>query len=157
MTIHHCIGPTPDHGVYRGMSEAIRVASVFLDDPEIAPKEIDVFSPTHIFQADSDEKRCITSCVLKSKPVYLFLPTDMVAEPVDASRLETPLDFTPPSDPTTENEVVGQILEAIYSAKNPMILADVITARFHCTPEVRKLVDICQFPVSPTPLCEISC
>jgi len=73
----------------------------------------------------------------------------MVAEPVDASRLETPLDFTPPSDSSVEKEVIGQILEAIYTSKNPVLLADVITARFHCTPEVRKLVDITQFPVSP--------
>ena len=54
MTIHHCIGPSPDHSVYRGMSEPVRVASVFLDDPEIAPKEIDVCLPT-IFQAVTDD------------------------------------------------------------------------------------------------------
>jgi hypothetical protein len=41
--IHHCIGPNPDHGVYRGMSEAVRVASTFLINPSIAPEEIDVY------------------------------------------------------------------------------------------------------------------
>lgn len=41
--IHHCIGPNPDHGVYRGMSEAVRVASTFLTDPSVAPEEIDVY------------------------------------------------------------------------------------------------------------------
>lgn len=40
--IHHCIGPNPDHGVYRGMSEAVRVASTFLTDLSSAPEEIDV-------------------------------------------------------------------------------------------------------------------
>jgi hypothetical protein len=40
--IHHCIGPNPDHGIYRGMSEAVRVASTFLDDLSIATEEIDV-------------------------------------------------------------------------------------------------------------------
>ena len=40
--IHHCIGPNPDHGVYRGMSEAVRVASTFLNDPSTAAEEIDV-------------------------------------------------------------------------------------------------------------------
>lgn len=40
--------------MYRGMSEPVRVASVFLDDPEIAPKEIDVCLPT-IFQAVTDD------------------------------------------------------------------------------------------------------
>jgi hypothetical protein len=41
--IHHCIGPNPEHGVYRGMSEPIRAASTFLSDPSVAPDEIDVF------------------------------------------------------------------------------------------------------------------
>ena len=43
MMIHHCIGPNPDHGVYRGMSEAVRVASTFINDPATAAQEIDVF------------------------------------------------------------------------------------------------------------------
>jgi len=42
MMIHHCIGPNPDHGVYRGMSEPIRAASTFLSDMSIAAEEIDV-------------------------------------------------------------------------------------------------------------------
>jgi len=42
MMIHHCIGPNPDHGVYRGMSEAVRVASTFINDPATAAQEIDV-------------------------------------------------------------------------------------------------------------------
>jgi pyruvate decarboxylase len=72
----------------------------------------------------------------------------MVGEPLDAKRLETPLDLTPPHSDAAENEVVKKILEEIYNSKNPMILADVLTARFHSTPEVRKLVEITQFPVS---------
>lgn len=87
------------------------------------------------------------ACVIKSKPVYIFLPFDMVDEPVDADRLDTPLDLSPPRNVLVEEEVVTKILEAVYNAKNPMILADVLTARFHCTPEVRQLVDISQFPV----------
>jgi pyruvate decarboxylase len=74
---------------------------------------------------------------------------DMVSEEVDADRLETPLNLTPPSDEKVENELVEKILEAVYSAKNPMILVDVLTARFHCTPHVRKLVDMTHFPVPP--------
>jgi pyruvate decarboxylase len=42
MMIHHCIGPNPDHGVYRGMSEPVRAASTFLSDMSIAAEEIDV-------------------------------------------------------------------------------------------------------------------
>jgi pyruvate decarboxylase len=71
----------------------------------------------------------------------------MVSEQVDGERLNTPLDLTPPRDEATEKEVVQKILDALYSAKNPMILVDVLTARFHCTPEVRKLVDLTRFPV----------
>jgi len=72
----------------------------------------------------------------------------MVSEPLDATRLEKPLDLTPPRKESVEEDLVQKILGAIYSAKNPMILADVITARFQCVPLVRKLVDITQFPVS---------
>jgi hypothetical protein len=42
--IHHCIGPNPEHGVYRDVSESVRAAAAFLNDPETAPKEIDVSS-----------------------------------------------------------------------------------------------------------------
>lgn len=74
----------------------------------------------------------------------------MVGEEVDASRLETPLDLAPPKDAALEKELVHKILEATYEAKNPIIIADVLTARFHCTPEVRELVEITNFPVSPS-------
>jgi pyruvate decarboxylase len=76
---------------------------------------------------------------------------DMVAEKVDAKRLDTPLDFTPLSDKAVEDDLVQKILEAVYAAKNPMVLVDVLTARFHCTPHVRKLVDMTNFPVYPLP------
>lgn len=72
----------------------------------------------------------------------------MVAAPLDATRLETPLHLTPPTNSHLEHEVISKIVDAIYNAMNPMILVDVLTARFHCTPEVRKLVDVTQFPVS---------
>jgi hypothetical protein len=42
LMIHHCIGPEPDHGVYRGMSEPVRAASTFINDPAVAAEEIDV-------------------------------------------------------------------------------------------------------------------
>jgi len=71
----------------------------------------------------------------------------MVSEPLDARRLETPLNLTPPTTAEIENELVEKIVQAVYSATNPVILVDVLTARFHCTPEVRTLVDITQFPV----------
>jgi len=80
--------------------------------------------------------------------VYIFLPLDMVSEPLDAKRLEKPLDLRPPRKESVEEDLVQKILDAMYSAKNPMILVDVITSRFHCTPEVRKLVDVTHFPVS---------
>jgi pyruvate decarboxylase len=77
----------------------------------------------------------------------------MVHKHVDGTHLDTPLDFTPLSNEAVEVELVAKILEAVYSAKNPMILVDVLTARFHCTPFVRKLVELTNFPVpiSTTP------
>jgi pyruvate decarboxylase len=85
--------------------------------------------------------------VLESKPVYIFLPLDMVSEPVDAKRLETHLNLAPPKDDEVEDDLVTKILDALYAAKNPMILVDILTARFHCTPEVRQLIEITQLPV----------
>jgi pyruvate decarboxylase len=74
---------------------------------------------------------------------------DMISEQVDAKSLDTPLHLAPQSDKAAEDELVGKILDAMYSAKNPMILVDVLTTRFHCTPQVRKLVEMTHFPVSP--------
>jgi pyruvate decarboxylase len=95
----------------------------------------------------TDGQRVITTCVVKSKPVVIFLPYDIVSQPVDAARLKTPLGLIPPRDEIVEDEVVLKILEAIYSARRPMILADVLTSRFHSISQVRELVKVTQFPV----------
>ena len=65
--IHHCIGPNPDHGVYRGMSEAVRVASTFLTDPSTAPEEIDV----HLF-GNSDNVRELLWLVSSSRSLCIY-------------------------------------------------------------------------------------
>jgi pyruvate decarboxylase len=86
--------------------------------------------------------------MIKSQPVYIFLPLDIVSQPVDASRLSTPLDLSHIKDDKVEDELVSQIAQAVLSAKKPVILADVFTSRFQCTQEVRQLVEVTQFPVT---------
>jgi TPP-dependent 2-oxoacid decarboxylase len=67
--IHHCIGPEPDHGVYRGMSEAVRAASTFINDPAVAAEEIDVRYHVTRLIAESHHDMCFeikTSVYLSS-------------------------------------------------------------------------------------------
>ena len=57
--IHHCIGPNPDHGVYRSMSEPVRAASAFLSDMSVAAEEIDVHHDGDILIVESHHNVCL--------------------------------------------------------------------------------------------------
>ncbi|KAF3929001.1 hypothetical protein ABW19_dt0208322 [Dactylella cylindrospora] len=126
--IHHTLEANPDHGAYRGMSEPIRAASAFLDDEATMASEID---------------RVLIAAMKTRLPVFLFVPTDVVDTPLNATRLETPLDITHrTSDPKVEDKIVEKIIKAIEQSKAPCILADVLAKRHAATEQVRQLMKL---------------
>lgn len=127
-----------DHMIYVGMSEPIRKTHAVLNDEATMAQEID---------------RVIEEGVRSRLPVFLYVPTDVVGVPLDARRLETPLNTTVKnSNPQAEDRVVQNVLELIKASSKPAILADVLTIRHGGQELTRKLVELTHFPSYSTPL-----
>jgi pyruvate decarboxylase len=114
MLLHHTLG-NGDFNVFKNMSAQVSVAVADLSNPQTAAELID---------------DAITKCWLHSRPVYIWLPTDVVQKKVDGRRLKTPLDLTyKPNDEEREVYVTEAILRHLKHAKNPMVLVDACAAR----------------------------
>ncbi|KAG8630449.1 hypothetical protein KVT40_002068 [Elsinoe batatas] len=135
LMIHHSIGFDPDHQIFNTASKRFRVAEAELWDVEQAPAEID---------------RVIRECILKSGPVYIFIPLDPADEHVSADLLKTPLDLSPPTSEeikTTAESAAKAIGEAILASKNPVIFVDGLLMRHNAVNEARELIRTLGFPV----------
>ncbi|CZR47383.1 putative PDC1-Pyruvate decarboxylase, isozyme 1 [Fusarium proliferatum ET1] len=135
--IHHTFEPNMDHTIYMQMSAPIRKSHAFLVDEETLTADID---------------RAIEDCVKSRLPVYIFIPMDVPSLPVPLSALDRPLDLEIKNDEEIESEILDKILNAVSHAKNPSILADVLTIRHGGRELVRELADLTRFPTFSCPL-----
>lgn len=137
LLLHHTLG-NGDFTVYERMSRAISETTVILNDPHTAAQEID---------------RVLRICYIRARPVYIGVPTDIAFEKIPAVPLKKPLDLSlHPNDAKTEAEVVAEIKEHLYKAKNPIILADACTIRHRVVNEVRELMDKTNLPTFVSPM-----
>lgn len=137
MLLHHTLG-NGDFNVFSNMSRNIACDVAKLNDPATIAQQID-----HALQ----------QCFVKSRPVYIMLPTDMVEAVVDGARLATPLDLSNrPNEPESEAAVVELVLEQLRKAKSPTILVDACAIRHRVVDEVNKFVDKTQLPFYVTPM-----
>ncbi|KAF2449792.1 pyruvate decarboxylase [Karstenula rhodostoma CBS 690.94] len=132
LMIHHSIGQRPDHQQYNKASVPLRFAAAELWDVETAPGEID---------------RVVRECVVKSGPVYIFLPLDLSAEMVDAGLLDRPIDLGPSVHEGNQGEAVEAITQAFAEAKHPVLLVDILTRRFGAVEQTRQLARKLGVPV----------
>ena len=103
--LHHTLG-NGDFTVFSRMSKEISCAVSMLNSQHEAAMLID---------------NAIRECYLKSRPVYISLPSDMVTKKVDGDRLNTPLDLEyPQNDQEAEDYVVDVVLKYLHAAKNPV-------------------------------------
>ena len=136
--VHHTLEPGMDHKIYIGMSDQVRRTHTVLTNEETMAQEID---------------RVIEEGARSMLPVFIYVPTDVVGIPLDASRLDTPLNTeTKNPDAAVEDRVVQEVLTLIRSSSNPAILADVLAIRHGARELTRKLVDLTQFPSYSTPM-----
>jgi pyruvate decarboxylase len=136
--VHHTLEPGMDHKIYIGMSDPVRRTHTVLTNEETMAQEID---------------RVIEEGARSMLPVFIYVPTDVVGVPLDASRLDTPLHTeTKNPDAAVEDRVVQEVLTLIRSSSNPAILADVLAIRHGARELTRKLVDLTQFPSYSTPM-----
>ncbi|AMD18659.1 HBL243Cp [Eremothecium sinecaudum] len=137
LLLHHTLG-NGDFTVFHRMSANISETTAVLTDITSAPSEID---------------RCIRTCYITQRPVYLGLPANLVDLMVPASLLSTPIDLSlKPNDAEAEAEVVESVLQMIANAKNPVILSDACASRHDVKAETKKLIDATQFPAFVTPM-----
>lgn len=95
----------------------------------------------------------LRECWIRSRPVYLMLPTDMVTRKVEGERLATPINLAPSrNDPDREDYVVDVVLKYLHAAKNPIILVDACAIRHRVLGEVHDLIEKTKLPVFVTPM-----
>lgn len=95
----------------------------------------------------------LQQCWLKSRPVYITLPTDIVQKKVEGKRLETPIDLHyPTNNPDKEDYVVEVVLKYLLAAKNPIILVDACAVRHRVLEEVHDFIEKTGLPVFVTPM-----
>lgn len=137
MLLHHTLG-NGDFNVFANMSAQVSCEVAKLNNPAEIATQID---------------HALRTCWLRSRPVYIMLPTDMVQVKVEGARLETPIDMSEPkNDPEAEDFVVSEVLKNLTAAKNPVILVDACAIRHRVIDEVHELVDKTNLPVFVTPM-----
>lgn len=132
MMIHHSIGFSPDHQLFNKAAQGFRCAAAELQDEKGAPEEID---------------RVLRECFVKSRPVYIFFPIDLVDKPVPAEALKTPLVLESPEDAKSVDEAAQAVLTALYAGKSPAVFVDCLVHRYGAVAEIKELVDKLAIPV----------
>lgn len=137
LLLHHTLG-NGDFNVFKNMSSSISCYVAKLNQPNQIAHEIDT---------------AIRECWVRSKPVYIMLPSDMISEKVEGTRLRSPIDLSdPPNDPEKEAYVVDVILKYLYAARNPIVLVDACAIRHRVVGEVHRLLDKTNLPAFVAPM-----
>jgi pyruvate decarboxylase len=137
MLLHHTLG-NGDFNAFANMSADISCDVAKLNNPAEIANQID---------------HALRQCWIKSRPIYIMLPTDMVQTKIEGARLQTPIDLSEPeNEPEKEDYVVDVVLKYLRAAKNPIILADACAIRHRVLNEVHDLVNKTKLPVFVTPM-----
>ncbi|KAH6653746.1 thiamine diphosphate-binding protein [Truncatella angustata] len=137
MLLHHTLG-NGDFSVFSEMSKSVSVEIAKLNNPAEIAAQID---------------HALRECYLKSRPVYIMWPTDMVTIKVEGARLDTPIDLEEAKNEVErEDYVVDVILKYLHQAKNPVLLVDACAIRHRVLNEVHALIEKTQIPVFVTPM-----
>ncbi|BAE57811.1 thiamine pyrophosphate-requiring enzyme [Aspergillus flavus] len=137
MLLHHTLG-NGDFNVFTRMSADISCTLGCLNSTHEVATLID---------------NAIRECWIRSRPVYISLPTDMVTKKIEGERLDTPLDLSlPPNDPEKEDYVVDVVLKYLHAAKKPVILVDACAIRHRVLDEVHEFVEKSGLPTFVAPM-----
>ncbi|KAF2429566.1 pyruvate decarboxylase [Tothia fuscella] len=137
MLLHHTLG-NGDFTVFEKISSNISCAMAMVNDANSAASLID---------------HAVKECWLKSRPVYISLPTDMVQKKVEGARLKEPLDLSfPANEEEKEDYVVSVVLKYLKEAKNPVVLVDACAIRHRALDETHAFIKKSGLPVFVTPM-----
>ncbi|KAG7143787.1 Pyruvate decarboxylase like protein [Verticillium longisporum] len=135
LLIHH----TFNDGEYRrfaAMHAHVTVAQACLTDPRTSAEQID---------------DVLRQCLLYSRPVYIEVPVDMVAKPLSASRLESPVEVPQGEQDAEQNGVLETVLQKIYDAKKPVIFVDGESRPLGICKQAEQIVEGTKWPTWTTP------
>ncbi|KAF2025159.1 thiamine pyrophosphate enzyme [Setomelanomma holmii] len=117
------------------MYERVTVAQTCLDDANCAAEEVD---------------RVLRECLVKSRPVYIGVPVDLVGVQISRARLEISIKIPETVETPATTEAISQVLERIYAAKNPVILFDGECRALGITKDVHSLIESTEWPTWTT-------
>jgi len=130
--LHHMVR---DFSTQRDVFEKITVASVILDDPHTAEREID---------------RALKALMQFKRPIYLEIPRDLVLTPVHVASTEPPKATSCPSDPAALKEAVAEVRGLLSGSERPVILSGAEIHRFGLQDELTELVEHMNVPIATT-------
>ncbi|KAH6693815.1 pyruvate decarboxylase [Plectosphaerella plurivora] len=137
MLLHHTLG-NGDFNVFANMSAGVSCDVAKLNNPAEIANQID---------------HAIRECWLKSRPVYVMLPTDMVQQKIEGARLDKPIELNDAAnDPAKEDYVVDVILKYLHAAEKPVVLVDACAIRHRALDETHALLEKAKIPVFVTPM-----
>ena len=130
--LHHMVR---DFSTQRDVFEKVTVASVVLDDPHTAEREID---------------RALQALLQYKRPIYLEIPRDLVLVPVSVASTEPPKASACQSDPAALKEAVAEVRGLLSGSERPVILAGAEIHRFGLHAELTQLVEHMHAPIATT-------
>ncbi|RHZ43750.1 alpha-keto acid decarboxylase family protein [Aspergillus thermomutatus] len=137
MLLHHTLG-NGDYNVFARMSAGISTTVGRLNDTHEVATLID---------------NAIRECWIRSRPVYITLPTDMINKKIEGERLKTPIDLSlPANDPEKEDYVVDVVLKYLHAAQKPVILVDACAIRHKVLDEVHDFMEASGLPTFVAPM-----
>jgi pyruvate decarboxylase len=129
--LHHTLG-NADYEVFTDMAKKVTVAQCRLDDPSTAAKEID---------------RVLRACLVQRRPVHIELPADMTKARIPYTPLVERLSIRADTDDNESlKSEVQLVLDKIYAAKQPLIVADGLCRAFDIVDEVQALAQATKIP-----------
>lgn len=137
MLLHHTLG-NGDFNVFTRMNAELSCSVARLDDTHEVATLID---------------NAIRECWIRSRPVCITLPTDIIIKKIEGERLKMPIDLSlPKNDPEKEDYVVDVVLKCLHAAKKPVILVDACAIRHRVLEEVNDLVKTSGLPTFVAPM-----
>ncbi|ODQ82345.1 hypothetical protein BABINDRAFT_158962 [Babjeviella inositovora NRRL Y-12698] len=119
----------PNHYVYENMVDDICIAKESIKELDQACEQVD---------------RVLEAVYAKSRPGYLYLPSNYADMMVSLERLtKTPLRLalSPAANPQQVSDLAEQILGRMYDAERPAVLADILVSKFRSNETFNKLVE----------------
>ena len=130
--MHHMVR---DFSTQREVFEKVTVASVILDDPLTAEREID---------------GALAALMRYKRPIYLEIPRDLVLANLEVSSTSPPIEAEEKSDPDALKEAVAEVRGILSGSEHPVILAGAEIYRFALQDHLTQLVEHMNVPVAST-------